>query len=35
LPRWFRGDYGVLLADGTKLKLGHRYRESIARLPAK
>jgi len=29
---WFQGDYMMLLADGTKLTSGRRYRENIRRL---
>jgi len=29
LQSWFRGDYKVLLRDGTELKLSHRYRQNL------
>lgn len=29
LQPWFRGDYRVILRDGTQLKLSHRYRENL------
>lgn len=29
LQPWFRGDYRVILRDGTELKLSHRYRENL------
>jgi two-component system, LytTR family, response regulator len=29
LQSWFRGDYKVLLQDGTELKLSHRYRQNL------
>lgn len=31
LQPWFRGDYKVILRDGTELKLSHRYREHLNR----
>jgi two-component system, LytTR family, response regulator len=29
LQPWFRGDYKVILQDGSELKLSHRYRENL------
>jgi two-component system, LytTR family, response regulator len=29
LQPWFRGDYRVILRDGTQLKLSHRYRDNL------
>lgn len=29
LQPWFRGDYKVILHDGTELKLSHRYRDNL------
>lgn len=29
LQSWFRGDYKVILRDGTELKLSHRYRDNL------
>jgi two-component system, LytTR family, response regulator len=29
LQPWFRGDYRVVLQDGTELKLSHRYKENL------
>jgi two-component system, LytTR family, response regulator len=29
LQPWFRGDYRVVLYDGTELKLSHRYRDNL------
>lgn len=29
LQPWFRGDYRVVLHDGTELKLSHRYRDNL------
>lgn len=31
LQPWFRGDYKVILQDGTELKLSHRYRDNLDR----
>jgi two-component system LytT family response regulator len=31
LQPWFRGDYKVILHDGTELKLSHRYRENLTK----
>lgn len=31
LQPWFRGDYKVILHDGTELKLSHRYRDNLDR----
>jgi len=31
LQPWFRGDYKVILHDGTELKLSHRYRDNLNR----
>jgi len=31
LQPWFRGDYKVILRDGTELKLSHRYRDNLDR----
>jgi two-component system, LytTR family, response regulator len=31
LQPWFRGDYKVVLRDGTELKLSHRYRDNLTR----
>lgn len=31
LQPWFRGDYKVVLHDGTELKLSHRYRDNLAK----
>lgn len=29
LQPWFRGDYQIILKDGTELKLSHRFRENL------
>lgn len=31
LQPWFRGDYKVVLNDGTELKLSHRYRDNLVK----
>jgi len=31
LQAWFRGDYKVILRNGTELKLSHRYRQNLNR----
>lgn len=31
LQPWFRGDYKVILHDGTELKLSHRFRENFVK----
>lgn len=31
LQPWFRGDYKVILRNGTELKLSHRYRDNLNR----
>jgi hypothetical protein len=32
LQRWFRGDYVIILRDGTKIVTGKKYRDRITRL---
>jgi two-component system LytT family response regulator len=29
LQPWFRGDYRVVLHDGTQLRLSHRFRQNL------
>lgn len=31
LEPWFRGDYRIILHDGTELKLSHRYKDNLDR----